>query len=281
MKTYLDCIPCFMNQALRVGRLTTTNEAEIKQLLNKIGAMIKDVSMENAPPETSECVYRELSKITGIVDPYREIKKQNIQEALALYPELKEIVRNSENPLLTAVRIAIAGNVIDLGIDKAFDIVKEVKKVLTQDFSVFDYEKFEFELEKAETILYLGDNSGESVFDKILIEELGKKVIYAVREKPIINDVTYQEAIESGLDQVAEIISSGSTAAGTILSLCNPEFIELFNTTDMIISKGQGNYEGLSESSRSVFFLLKAKCSVIARDLGVAENGIILKAINC
>jgi len=258
MKTFLDCLPCMMSQALRAGRMATNDEKKIKKLLDNVGAMMKDIHLESIPPET----------------------ESNIQEALSLYPELKEIIRKSDNKLLTAIRIAIAGNVIDLGVDKEFNIVKDVKEILQQEFGVFDFNEFEKHLQKANTILYLGDNAGESVFDKILIEELNKPVIYVVRDIPVINDVTYQDAVDSGIDEVAEIISSGSSAPAVILELCNENFLKKFSSSDMVISKGQGNYEGLSNVDRSLFFLLKAKCHVIAKDLNVKENDIILKGIN-
>jgi len=126
MKTFIDCIPCFMDQALRAGRIATKDEAKIKELLNSVGCMIKDIPMENTPPETGDIIYREVSRITGVSDPYKEVKKSNIKEALALYPELKKIVSLSENRLLTAIRIAIAGNVIDLGVNKEFNLIEDV-----------------------------------------------------------------------------------------------------------------------------------------------------------
>jgi len=279
MKTYLDCLPCFMSQALRAGRMATNDEKKIKELLDDVGCMIKDIPMESTPPETGDLIYQKVREITGVEDPYEKIKESNITEALILYPNLKNLVNNSDNKLLTAIRIAIAGNIIDLGVGKEFNILEDVEKILNQEFAIFDFEEFTYQLNNAKSILYLGDNAGESVFDKILIEELNKPVTYVVRDVPVINDVTFEDAIRSGLDDVAEIISSGSSAPGTILNLCNEAFLEKFNNADMIISKGQGNYEGLSNVKRSVFFLLKAKCNVIANNLGVKENDIILKKI--
>jgi len=280
MKTFLDCLPCMMSQALRAGRMATDDEKIIKKLLDSIGAMMKDIPLENTPPETGDIIYKEVRKITGVADPYKKIKELNIQEAISLYPELKEIIRKSDNKLLTAIRIAIAGNVIDLGVGKEFNIVEDVRKILNQEFSIFDFNEFVKHLEKANSILYIGDNAGESVFDKILIEELKKPVTYVVRDIPVINDVTYEDAIASGINEVAEIISSGSSAPAVIPELCDENFMKKFNAADMVISKGQGNYEGLSNVERSVFFLLKAKCNVIANDLNVKENDIILKGIN-
>ena len=280
MKTFLDCLPCMMSQALRAGRMATNDEKIIKELLDSIGAMIKDIPLENTPPQTGDVIYKKVREITGVIDPYKKIKEANIQEALSLYPELKEIIKKSDNKLLTAIRIAIAGNVIDFGVGKEFNIAEDIKKTLQQDFGILNFNEFVKHLEKANNILYLGDNAGESVFDKLLIEELNKHVTYVVRDIPVINDATYEDAVASGIDKVAKIISSGSSAPAVIPELCNDDFMERFNKADMVISKGQGNYEGLSNVKRSVFFLLKAKCHVIANDLKVKENDIILKGIN-
>jgi len=269
-----------LQQALKAGRVATRDEEKIKQLLDRVGEMIKDIPMDNTPPETGEKIYRLARKITGVIDPYKEIKRKNIQEALSLYPTLKAIVRESQDRLMTAIRIAIAGNIIDHGINKEFSIEADINHILEQELAILDYQEFRDHLNQSNSILYIGDNAGESVFDKILIEELGKTVSYVVRENPIINDVTFQDAVDSGLHEVAEIISSGSSAPGTILSLCNEDFLKKFKSADMIISKGQGNYEGLSIVNRTVFFLLKAKCHIIANDLNVKEGDIVLKGIN-
>jgi len=277
MKMYLDCIPCFMQQALRAGRIVTSDEKKIKQILDKTGEMVKTISMHATPAEIGMMVYRIVSEVTGIYDPYKNIKQQHIAETKSIYPELEKIVANSDDKLLSAIRIAIAGNVIDLGVKKSFDIVKDVKSILKQDFAIFDYSAFKNQLEKTKSILYIGDNVGESVFDKILIKELKKPVKYAVRSIPIINDVTMEDAIASGLNEVAELIDSGCKSPGIILNQSTPEFFELFNTPGLVISKGQGNFEGLSDCNRQVFFLLKTKCPIISNHIGVEDGSIILK----
>ena len=280
MKTYLDCIPCFIEQTLRAGRIATNNETKIKELLDSVCSMMKDIPMNSTPPETGNIIYRKVREITGVTDPYKKIKKTNIEEALSIYPKLKKIVNDSDNSLLTAVRLAIAGNVIDFGPNKKFDLNESARHILKQDFAVLHFSEFIKQMEKSKSILYIGDNAGESVFDKILIEEIGKPVVYVVRDLPVINDVTRENAIDSGLSEVADIISSGTTAPGTILDLCNDDFLKRFNNAEIVISKGQGNYEGLSNVGRPVFFLLKAKCPIIANDLNVKENDIVLKLIN-
>ena len=276
MKTYLDCIPCFMDQALRAGRIAGMDDAGIKKLLDELGLMIKDLPLESSPPATGDLIYRKIREITGFNDPYKTIKKETIKEANALYPELKEIIKKSDNKLLTAVRIAIAGNVIDFGVGHKFNIAEDVQAILNQDFGILHFDEFVTSLNKAESVLYLGDNSGESVFDKLLIEELGKPVTYVVRDVPVINDVTMQDAIDSGLDTVAELVSSGSSAPAIIPKLCSSGFLDRFEKAEMIISKGQGNYEGLSGIDGPIYFLLKAKCQVLAKDLGVEKGDIVL-----
>ncbi len=266
--------------AYRAASHATSDKKLIRRILDETGCLLKEISMDGSPPEMGEILCQKIHEITNVHDPYKEVKKQNIKEALSIYSDLKEKVKNSEDPLETAIRIAIAGNVIDMGIARTYNIFEDLKKILVQDFAIFDMDDFKEKLSSVESVLYLGDNAGESVFDKILIEELNKPVVYIVRDIPVLNDATYEDAVDSGLNEVADIISSGSTAPGTILNKCKPEFIKRFNEAEMIISKGQGNYETLSENKQSIFFLLKVKCNVIARDLKVEKGDIILKFKN-
>ncbi len=280
MRTYLDCIPCFFNQALRAGRIVTGDETKLKKLLDEIGTMLSDIPLESTPPETGMRIYEKVREITGVFDPYKELKRESTEKALTLYPSLKSKIEKSNDKLLTAIRIAIAGNVIDFGVNRNFDIEEEIDMVLKQDFAIFDYDKFKHYSDKTNEILYIGDNAGESVFDRILIEEMKKPTRYVVRAMPVINDVTYEDAVQAGIDKVASILSSGTSAPGTVLETCNAEFKEIYKKSDFVISKGQGNYEGLSDESHPVFFLLKAKCRVIADDIGVNEGDIVLKGMN-
>jgi uncharacterized protein with ATP-grasp and redox domains len=277
MRTYLDCFPCFLNQALRAARIATDDEKMIKRVLDEVGMVLKDIPLASTPPESGRLIYRKVSEVTGILDPYSEIKKESTQKALSLYPYLKSRVEKASDRLLTAIRIAGAGNVIDFGVYGNFDLSREVDQVLEKDFVVFEYTKFKHGLDKAREILYLGDNAGECVFDRILIEEIKKPVAYVVRDAPIINDATYEDAVQAGITDVATIISSGTDAPGTILKTCTAEFKEMYRHSSFIISKGQGNYEALSNEMSPVFFLLKVKCQVIANDLGMDEGDIVLK----
>jgi len=277
MRTYLDCFPCFVNQALRFGRWVTDDEQILKRLVDEVGMMLKDIPLTNTPPEAGEIVFKKIREVSGVDDPLAEAKIRSTREVLKLYPELKRIVERSGDPLLTAVGLAIAGNVIDFGISDDYDIETEIQANLGKAFDICDIEKLRLALEQSDSILYIGDNAGESVFDRLLIETIGKPTVYSVRDEPVLNDVTAKDAEAAGLDRVAQIVSSGCAAPGTILERCSSEFRERFNSAETVISKGQGNYEGLSDANRPVFFLLKAKCPVIARDIGVNMGAIVLK----
>jgi len=276
MKSYLDCYPCFFTQAIRTSKMITSDDKKIWQILNEVSLSIPDVPFGATPPEIGREVYRIISERTGIKDPYRKIKEKCTRQALSLYPELKKLINSSEDRLMTAVRLSIAGNIIDFGANFDFDLKKDVGTILSQDFSINHYREFCEALDRARKILYLADNAGETVFDRLLIEEINKPVIYAVRARPIINDATREDALLAGIDKVAEIMSSGCDAPGNILKYCSDEFLKVYRSADLIISKGQGNYEGLSDEDRPIFFLLKAKCHVIARDIGIDEGSIIL-----
>jgi uncharacterized protein with ATP-grasp and redox domains len=277
MRTYLDCFPCFIEQALRAGRIATNDEKKIKRILDEVGRLLSSIPLESTPPESGKIIYQKVSEITGIPDPYKEIKRESTEKALTLYPSLRNEIKKEKDTLLTAIRIAIAGNVIDFGANSNFNIEQEIDEILRKDFAICDYEKFKVQLNESNEILYIGDNAGECVFDRVLIEEMKKPVTYVVRDVPIINDATYEDAIQAGIDKVATIISSGTDAPGTILGTCNAEFKKIYDNSKFIISKGQGNYEAFSNERRPIFFLLKAKCHVIANDIGVDKGDIVLK----
>jgi uncharacterized protein with ATP-grasp and redox domains len=278
MKTYLDCIPCFLSQALRAARLSTDSEKKIKKVLDEIGMMLPKIPLGSTPPESARLIYHNIAEITGNSDPYRDIQRESTQKALSLYPALKRQVEKSDDRLLTAIRIAIAGNVIDFGVNWDFDMETEIEEILEKDFAECDYTQFKYRLNQADEVLYIGDNAGECVFDRILIEEINKPVIYVVRNAPIINDATFEDAVQAGIDKVATILSSGTDGPGTILENCSLEFKNVYKKAKLIISKGQGNYEALSGEKRPIFFLLKAKCHVIAKDLGIFVGDIVLKS---
>lgn len=277
MKTHLDCIPCFVKQALFAARAAVDDEKKIKEVLDKIGMFISDVPLHHSPPETSRKTYRIVREVTGVDDPFAELKAQSLKKALALYTRLKKRVAVSEDPLETAVRLAIAGNVIDFGANPDFELETDIQAILETEPVINHYETFKKKLATAHEILYIGDNAGETVFDKILLEVMAKPVVYVVRERPIINDATLQDAVNSGLHEVAKVVSSGWDGPGVSLTSGSGVFLSHYKNADLIISKGQGNYETLSTQQRPIFHLLMAKCPVIARNLGVKQGDTVIK----
>jgi damage-control phosphatase, subfamily I len=286
MRTYLDCIPCFLRLILEQGRLLTDDERIHRELMNEAARLIPGFSFGATPP-------RIVRKFQGVIrerfpacDPYKKIKDQSNRRAMELYPQLKVKVVQADDPLLTALELAIAGNVIDYAAKNNLNIEKEIQTILTGSFGdeekkVFEYDVFRKELAEAKTILYLADNAGEILFDRVLIEELCKThvVTVAVRDKPILNDALMADAVFCGLDKVAQIVSSGVDAPGTVLEYCSDDFLKIFKEADMVISKGQGNYEALSEAQREIYFLFKVKCPVIARHSGAGLGDLVLKRI--
>jgi len=278
MKMSLDCIPCFLRQALKASRIAGADEDTQKKILNKLSALIPKFLLENTPPEVGKEVYQIVGDLTGDEDPFKAIKEESNKLALSLYPDLKIKLTKSKDKISSAIKLAVVGNTIDYGAPNHFDVKKEIESCFKKDFAIFDYQKFLRSLSIAKSVLYIGDNAGETVFDKILIEQLGKKVVYAVRDKPIINDALISDAYACGINKIAKVISSGSDMPGTIPSLCSPDFLKIYNSNSLIISKGQGNFETLSEERKPMFFLFKVKCSAVAKKLGCKINDLILKS---
>lgn len=257
--------------------MTTSDEKTIKRVLDEIGMMIRKIPFDSPPPETGRVIHKRIKAILGISDPFRQIKAECTETALKLYPFLKKRVAESDDRLLTAVKISIAGNIIDFATRRKFDLEEDIGQMLKKDLAVSDHGEFRKNLESADEILYLADNAGETVFDRVLIEELHRPVVYAVRGEPVINDATYEDAVKAGIDEVATILSSGTDAPGALLETTSEEFRQVYQKARLIVSKGQGNYEALSDEPYPIFFLLKAKCPVIAQDIGVADGDLILK----
>jgi len=289
VKTYLDCIPCFFRQALEAARISGAGPEIQKAVLDDVARKIQDFSLNSSPPEMARTIHHSVKKHTGITDPYLKVKDKSNQMALSIYPQIKKKVHQSRDPFATAVQMAIAGNIIDYGAKNKLDVDKELGKILevdqttlsNQNGKYFQIKQLKNALKESETILYLADNAGEAVFDRVLIEEIrrvytNKTILYAVKERPIINDALKKDAMDCGVEQTATVFSSGSDAPGTVLHYCSNQFLKVFEKANVVISKGQGNFEGLSHTSQSVFFLLVAKCSVIAQDIGCRVGQAIL-----
>jgi len=256
MKTYLDCYPCLLRQALSAARRAGASENQQHSILLKTMEELSAFPSNSTPPQLAYRIHQQVQQLTNNIDPYRDDKDQATQQALALYPELKKKVREASDPLEMAIRIAIAGNIIDLGVAESYDLEATLKRVLTQPFAINDLVALRSALARSVSVLYLADNAGETVFDRVLIESPELPVSYAVKAGPIINDATHEDAVAAGIDQIAEIIDNGSNAPGTLLDQCSELFRKRFAQADLIIAKGQANYESLSDSPAPIFFLL-------------------------
>jgi len=281
MRTFLDCIPCFVRQGLDSARLATDDEQIHEQVVRETLRLAADLDMSQSPPAIGQQIHRLIRKLIGDNDPYRRIKEQFNNLALKLYPELEERLRKSEDPFATAVRLAIAGNIIDFGVKTSLvesDVEKTIEQSLTSYFDDNQIYEFKDAVTQAEKILYLADNAGEIVLDRLLIQQLPvERVTVVVKAEPVINDATMQDAVIAGLTNIVEVIDNGSDAPGTILATCSQAFRDRFESADLVIAKGQGNYETISDVHKKIFFILKAKCPVIARDIGCEVGQMILK----
>lgn len=280
MKIHLDCFPCFLRQAIIALRYGTKDQGLQEQVLK---ALLDDIKLSdtNRPPAyTTTFIHRRIRDMLG-KDPFKDIKSEYNRIALGLYPSLKRIVSEGMDKLHTASRLAIAGNIIDFGIFTSVDIEASIERSLNHPLSIDDYPSFKSAIEKAKRILYLLDNAGEIIFDRVLIEtliSLGNSVTAVVKGSPVINDCTINDAVETGLNSVCEIIDNGSDGVGTILELTSPNFRTHFEQADLIISKGQGNYETLQEVKRdkTIFYLFQSKCEVVSKEIGLSLGSMIL-----
>jgi len=277
MKTYLDCYPCLLRQALDAARLAGADERQQKAVLERVLDVLKQVGPLSTPPEIGDRVHRIVRQEVGDEDPYRAVKEASTRQSLALYPRLKALLAEADDPLEVGVRLSIAGNIIDLGPTREYELWNTVERVLAQPFAIDDRGALRAAIARAGQVLYLADNAGETVFDRLLIEVLDLPVVYAVKGGPILNDATRKDALAAGVNQAAEVISTGSDAPGTILSRCSAGFRQLYEQAELVIAKGQANYETLSTEGAKVFFLLQTKCPVIARDVGAPVGSIVLK----
>lgn len=268
MKLAGDCYVCAMRQALSAARLVSDDEGFHHRCLIESAGMLAAADPDMTPPELGEGIYRAVRELSGDPDPFRDQKLEQNRAVEAILPWLRETVSSATDPLLAAVRLAIAGNAVDPGAQESFDLEGSVALALEGSAQLAAYPRLRKVLRHGGTVLLVADNCGEIVFDRVLIETmLGAadfEVVLAVRGGPIINDVTMVEARELGMDRLCTVISSGMEMPGTVLERATPEFTDTFDRADVVISKGQGNWETLEDCPREVFFLLQAKCPVVA-----------------
>ncbi|HXX57726.1 MAG TPA: ARMT1-like domain-containing protein [Thermodesulfovibrionales bacterium] len=278
MKVHLDCFPCFLKQSLIALRFGTKERETQERIVKAVLEDILNTDTEKPPAHATTFIHR---RIRGLLqkDPFQGIKSEYNRISLGIYPSLKKIVLESPDPLKTAARLAIAGNVIDFGIFTSVDIEGTIERALHAPLAVDDYQSFLSALSDADEILYLLDNAGEIVFDRIFIEtlqSLGKTIIAVVKGSPVINDCTREDAREAHLTEVCEVVDNGSDAVGTILEWTSDDFLRRYRQARLVISKGQGNFETLSDPHKTVFYLFQSKCDVVSKELGLSLGSMIL-----
>lgn len=282
MKAEPDCLVCLMKQALNTTRVVTDDRAVQQEVLARLARVLPELSLEDSPAAVSQAAYDVVAEVTGVADPYASNKRETNAEALRLLPELEKLVAGSDDPLRDAVRLAVAGNMIDLGIGHKFDIQEDMWTFMDLGFVIDATEDFRDDLRPGRTLLYLGDNAGEIVFDRVLVGQLvarGLDVTFTVKSGPIINDAMMADAREAGLTDLCRVIETGSNDIGVNWRRCSDAFRGAFDAADIIVSKGQGNFESCDRQPGNIYFLLKAKCECVARELGVGFGERVFKHV--
>ena len=279
MKTNLDCVPCLLRQVREAIAFSGVETDAGLEMLRQVLRLMAQFDWTLPPPVLGQQLHRRIRQLTGNRDPYASVKELMNQRADELYPPWHQLFCDTHPPLEAAVRLAIVGNLLDVGAMTQLDAAA-VRGAFEDALSAplrGSVQEFAQAIRDACSILYLADNAGEIVFDRDLLAQLpiGNFVV-AVRGHPVLNDATIEDARRAGLNELCEILSNGSDAPGTILEDCSPEFRAQFAVADLIIAKGQGNYESLAGTDKHIFFLLKIKCDVLSQDLGWPRGSLVL-----
>jgi uncharacterized protein with ATP-grasp and redox domains len=278
MKTKPLCIACLMQQAYRTAQAVLSDPNQIAAYLRDVAHYIAQTPATESPAAYSTPVYTMLSERTGIADLFAEVKRAQNRLALRLIDRVEQAVRSHADPLTAAARVAGAGNLIDCGVGVPEDVeralISSTERPLAIDESRLFFERLS---DLPKNLLYICDNAGEIVFDRLFIAILKERfpqlrVTAAVRGAPIINDAVLADAVETGLDRAADaIVTTGAGVIGAPLDRVGDEFRAAFRSCDLFLCKGHGNFETLNEEPRG-FFVLTAKCPAVADELGVVEG---------
>jgi len=274
-----QCIPCIVKQACNAAKLFAHGNKDVQlTIVKEVCRAVDDIDMNYTAPMFSATIQSIVEKHLGVGNPYGSIKEKNRKTAEQYLPHVRALMDSSKDRLEFAIRAAILGNIIDLGASPEFDIELEINRITSNNIDLSMLPRFKDDLKEAKLVLYIGDNYEEALFDTfLLIELLPRKVVFAVRSKPVLNDITLEDARRIGIDTVCTVIESGSTIAGTDLNESTREFLELYEQADIVIAKGQGNYETLMDETRPIYFMFKIKCEVIAERSGYpVGHGVLL-----
>jgi uncharacterized protein with ATP-grasp and redox domains len=278
IKVTYDCIPCAIGSLITLFKKGLVTKEKQEPTMRALLEYLSKIDYNQSPPNLGREMHRIIRDVLQDPDPYYDIKQKFNRLMLDYYPELKKLVDEAENPFQMALRLAIAGNVIDYGPNQLFDINKTLEQARSIVLAIDDSESLQKSISQSKMLLYLGDNAGEIVMDRILLETIRyPNTYFAVRGAPIINDALIEDAEMVGINKIAKIISNGDDAPGTILENTSVEFRDIFDRADLIISKGQGNYEGLNGSDKNIYFVLMTKCDHVANHLGIRKGDFVVK----
>ena len=278
-----ECIGCIIAQSQRVCDAIEADEALTQTIISYVEASLSDADFTLSPPVIAAPLYEQMALFAHKIDLYDTQKSHATTQAQHYMPFLRETIEQSNNPFMALLKTAVVGNVIDLAAEVAFDLHSAITSVFDTPFAHDDSSKLAVHLKNAKTLLYIGDNTGEHLFDALAIEHLkilypDLIITYMVRGNFIINDVTMKEAKEAKIDQICTLMDSGVNTPGFVYERASKESKKLFDSADVIIAKGMGNYECMSPIPRkNICFLLKVKCSVVSRSLGYEIGSIICK----
>lgn len=281
MKLHDKCLPCVINQVIKVANITGITKKE--ELLREVFTYLSKMNFDETTPEIIGEIFDMIKRHTKNPDPYKETRNYYNTLFMELLPEFERKIDQAENSFMLAVRYAIVGNIIDFNpihntlLEDIYDCFDNMEQL---ELAIDDSSALMKDISNAGTLLYLGDNCGEICMDKILLKKIKElnpnvKLFFGVRGKPVVNDSISDDAYSVGIDEYAEIIDNGDGSLGTVLNRTSPAFKEVYNKADVVIAKGQANYECLSEEDKNIYFLLMTKCDVIAKDIGVEEKKMI------
>ena len=287
MQLNLNCILCNLKQVLTVTDFAGVDDCRKELVMREVLGYLQAASYRRSNPEVIRGTWEIITRHLGDADPYGAIKRAYNEKMLSLTPAIQNVIDQAADGFFAALKIAIMGNLIDFvarqSLDEKIFLLGKISTAQEQRLAVDDSKKLYEKLKTADTLLYLGDNCGEIVIDKLFIEQIKRsfpslQVSYGVRGQAIVNDVTAEDALQVGMGEVAEIISNGDGSLGTVVAKTSAAFQQVFYAADVIIAKGQGNYESLSEIDRdAIYFLFMAKCEPVAKALGVKNLSIVCR----
>jgi len=275
MNITIDCIPCILNHIVHSVKTTVTDPKIQERCTRDMLAAVAALDWTNTPPDFARELHRVLRGISGNKDIYEDEKDRSTELAHELLEQLQPDIAAQPDPFAAAVRLAIAGNIIDYGVDAHFDLQSarvRVREAFTLPIDEQAMALLKSRMDQAKSILYVLDNCGEAVFDRLLVDLYRDKITLGVRGFPILNDVTPRELAPSGLGGVP-YVSTGDSTPGVSSRHSSDEFMATMRAADLVITKGQGNFETLNEYDRPIFFLFRAKCAIIVKFLGNVPMG--------